>query len=154
MGDQVEHRRARVHWRIVSREPLRVPGERLWRVPSLAAPDPGLPPAPEQLGRYPAVELFVERARAVKADFALTTQNARAVAEACARLDGIPLAIELAAARLRALGVEQIAARLGDSFRLLGGGLMLEVLEHVFPGNAASRTGAREPAHVHVFLPH
>src|SRR5205823_2932735 len=66
--------------------------------------------------------LFVERARAVREDFAVTTANALALAQVCARLDGIPLAIELAAARVRVLPVEQIAGRLDDRFRLLTGG--------------------------------
>jgi non-specific serine/threonine protein kinase len=105
-----------------SRELLGVPGEAAWRVPSLAAPDPQrLPPRDELLG-YEALRLFVERARLAQADFAITDANATAVAEVCRRLDGLPLAIELAAARVTALSVEQIAARLDDRFRLLTGG--------------------------------
>jgi predicted ATPase len=105
-----------------SREPLRVNGEIAWRVPSLAVPDPlHLPPLIE-LQRNPAVELFVERARAVEPRFSPSQHNAAAVAEVCARLDGIPLALELAAARVSALPVSQLAARLDQRFRLLTGG--------------------------------
>jgi predicted ATPase/DNA-binding CsgD family transcriptional regulator len=105
-----------------SRESLSVPGESVYRVPPLAAPDPGDLPPIERFGDYDAVRLFVERARLTRPDFALTDQNAAAVAQVCRRLDGIPLAIELAAARVRILAVEQIAARLDDRFRLLSGG--------------------------------
>jgi non-specific serine/threonine protein kinase len=108
-----------------SREPLAIEGEATWRVPSLAFPD--LPRAhatlpARALAEYEAVRLFVERARVAMSAFALDQQNAPTVAQICARLDGIPLAIELAAARVRALSVEQIAARLDDRFRLLTGG--------------------------------
>lgn len=105
-----------------SREPLGVPGEVLWRLPMLPAPDLQALPAPERLADYAAVRLFVERARAVHPGFALTPENAPAVARIAQRLDGMPLAIELAAARARVLAVEQIAARLDDRFRLLTAG--------------------------------
>ena len=105
-----------------SRELLGVPGEAARRVPSLATPDPRHPPPPARLGRYEAVRLFVDRARLGRPGFVLTDQNAGPVAQVCARLDGLPLAIELAAARLRALPVEQLAGRLDDRFRLLTGG--------------------------------
>jgi predicted ATPase/class 3 adenylate cyclase/Tfp pilus assembly protein PilF/DNA-binding XRE family transcriptional regulator len=105
-----------------SREALEVAGETLYRVPSLTAPDPGHLPAPAQLPRYEAVRLFLERAQARRPEFALTTTNARAVAQICARLDGMPLAIELAAARVSVLPVEGIAVRLDDRFRLLTSG--------------------------------
>src|SRR6185295_1992191 len=91
-----------------SREPLSVEGEVTWRVPSLTLPD--------------ADCLFVERAQAALPAFRLTAQNASAVARICHRLDGIPLALELAAARVRALSVEQIASRLDDRLRLLASG--------------------------------
>jgi len=104
-----------------SREPLRISGEIAWRVPSLAVPDPlHLPPLSE-LQRNPAVQLFVERARAVEPRFSLSDHSA-AVAEVCARLDGIPLALELAAARVSVLPVSQLATRLDQRFRLLTGG--------------------------------
>jgi predicted ATPase/DNA-binding CsgD family transcriptional regulator/transcriptional regulator with XRE-family HTH domain len=105
-----------------SREPLRVAAEQTWRVPTLPVPDPHHPPRVEELPRYAAVRLFVERARAVQSDFQLTEHNGPAVAGVCARLGGLPLAIELAAARVRMLGPEQILERLDDAFALLVGG--------------------------------
>jgi len=110
-----------LHILVTSREVLGISGETTWRVPSLSLP-PKPPPPPESMDQYEAVGLFVERARAANTNFRLTAQNAAAVMEICARLDGIPLAIELAAARIRMLSVEQIAARLDDRFRLLTGG--------------------------------
>jgi predicted ATPase/DNA-binding SARP family transcriptional activator len=126
-----------------SREVLGVPGEVVWPVPPLAIPGdlghagPGgsywaVPGAdgeaeadgavPEALAGYDAVRLFCERAAAADPGFALDADNARTVAELCRRLDGLPLAIELAAARVRFLPVAEIAARLDDRFRLLTGG--------------------------------
>lgn len=105
-----------------SRVPLSVSGEMLWRVPSLSLPPPHRLPSLDDIHHCEAVRLFVERARSSEPTFALTTENAPAVAEVCRQLDGIPLAIELAAARTRVLAVEQIAARLLDRFRLLTGG--------------------------------
>ena len=105
-----------------SREPLGVPGETIWRVPSLSTPDPEHLPPHEALAQYEAVRLFAERAAAVQPGFRVTRNNAPAVAKVCHRLDGMPLAIELAAARVRAITVEQIAARLHDRFHLLTGG--------------------------------
>jgi predicted ATPase len=105
-----------------SREPLGVAGEVFFRVPTLATPDPHqLPPLDQVLG-YPAVQLFVERARTVQSAFEVTKTNAPPLAQVCARLDGIPLAIELAAARVRMLPLAKIAARLDDRFHLLTGG--------------------------------
>src|SRR5579859_2233985 len=104
-----------------SREPLGLTGESIYRVPSLtlpAADDPTL----AALERSESGRLFAERAAAVQPGFALTAANAPAVAQICQRLDGIPLALELAAARVRAMPPEQIAARLDDRFRLLTGG--------------------------------
>lgn len=105
-----------------SREGLGVAGEVLYRVPPLAAPDPHRLPPLDALAQYEAVRLFVDRAESVKPGFALTDQNAAAIAQICTRLDGIPLAIELAAARAKTLTPDQIAARLDDRFRLLTGG--------------------------------
>jgi predicted ATPase len=105
-----------------SREALGVEGETIFVVPPLSLPDPRRLPAVDGLSHYEAARLFVERARALRPSFALTEQNAVAVAQICHRLDGMPLAIELAAARVRVLSVEQIAKRLEDSFALLTGG--------------------------------
>jgi non-specific serine/threonine protein kinase len=111
----------RLHILATSREPLRVGPEVIWRVPALSLPEQNHWPLAVLTGSD-AVRLFVERAAVVRPGFALTADNAAAVAEICRRLDGIPLAIELAAARARVLAVEQIAARLDDRFRLLTGG--------------------------------
>ncbi len=105
-----------------SREMLGIPGESIWRVPPLSVPSPRHPPTLEHLTQYEAVRLFVERAVYSQQGFAVTNGNAPAVVQVCHRLDGIPLAIELAAARVKVLAVEQIAARLDDRFRLLTGG--------------------------------
>ncbi len=107
---------------VTSREPLGVPGETTWRVPSLSMPDPQQLPPHDQLVEFEAVRLFADRARSMRPEFLITANNARAVAQTCHQLDGMPLAIELAAARIRTLTVEQIAARLDDRFRLLTGG--------------------------------
>jgi non-specific serine/threonine protein kinase len=101
-----------------SREPLEVRGEVMFSLPALATPDPGAADLSALMG-VESVRLFVERARALQADFALTAAEAADVVEICRRLDGIPLALELAAARVAMLGVGQIRARLGDRFRLL-----------------------------------
>jgi predicted ATPase len=105
-----------------SREALGVAGEVRRRVPSLAVPDPDSLPSVGSLVDYDAIRLFTERARAVQNDFALTDRNATAVAQVCHRLDGIPLALELAAARVHVLSPEQIAVRLDNCLRLLTGG--------------------------------
>jgi non-specific serine/threonine protein kinase len=113
-----------------SREPLGIAGETVWRVPSLALPDAGDRASVEALTRAEAVRLFADRARASRPGFAVTAQNAAAVAELCRRVDGIPLALELAAARLRTLPVEEVAARLDDRFRLLTGGSRTALPRH------------------------
>jgi predicted ATPase/DNA-binding CsgD family transcriptional regulator len=113
-----------------SREALGIAGEVAWLVPSLSLPDLRRTPAVESLLSYGSAHLFVERAAAVKTDFTLTEQNAQAVARICYRLDGIPLAIELAAARVKVLSVEQIANRLDDSFGLLSGGSRTAMPHH------------------------
>src|SRR6516164_5850756 len=105
-----------------SREPLRVAAETVWQVPPLSLPEPGAAGAPEELGRYEAIRLFRDRAAAAVPGFALTPANLPAVAALCRSLDGVPLAIELAAAWVRVLSVEQIVARLDDRFRLLTSG--------------------------------
>jgi predicted ATPase/DNA-binding CsgD family transcriptional regulator len=103
-----------------SRGPLGVPGEITWRVPSLPVPSPQ--PAAERVTEYAAARLFVDRVRAAVPTFELNPQNAVAVAEVCQRLDGIPLALELAAARVGHLGVGGVVMRLDDHFRLLVSG--------------------------------
>jgi predicted ATPase/DNA-binding SARP family transcriptional activator len=100
---------------------LGVLGELVWRVPSLSLPEGSALPVAD-LAAYEAVQLFVERAQAARPRFALSERNAAAVLAVCRRLDGIPLALELAAARLAVLAVEQIALRLDDRFTLLSGG--------------------------------
>jgi predicted ATPase len=102
-----------------SREPLHVAGEVVFRVPSLDIPAPEQAPPPAELLRYAAVRLFVDRARAVAPGFLLDEANAADVARICTRLDGLPLALELAAGRLGALALAAIAARLDDRFRVL-----------------------------------
>ncbi|MEV6336093.1 protein kinase [Nocardia vinacea] len=102
-----------------SREPLGVGGELLLWVRPLTVPDPDRQPSLRSAARYDAVTLFVERAAAAVPGFALTEDNVAAVTEICRHLDGLPLAIELAAARLRALSPEQILARLTDRYALL-----------------------------------
>ena len=105
-----------------SREPLHTPGETTYHVLPLAVPSEQEVFTPEALLRYEAVHLFVDRATAAQPAFRITQQNAQAIAQICHRLDGIPLALELAAARVRALHVDRIAERLSDRFRLLTGG--------------------------------
>jgi predicted ATPase len=105
-----------------SREPLRIPGEVVFRVPSLDIPDPEQPGTPDDLLRYEAVRLFADRAASAAPGFALDEENAVDVARICFRLDGLPLALELAAGRLGALGPAAIAERLDDRFRLLRSG--------------------------------
>jgi predicted ATPase/class 3 adenylate cyclase len=105
-----------------SREALGISGEQTYRVPSLALPDRRQTQTPQTLSLYESVQLFIDRALLVRADFAITIQNARALASLCCHLDGIPLAIELAAARIRSLSVEEIDGRLDQRFRLLTGG--------------------------------
>jgi predicted ATPase/DNA-binding CsgD family transcriptional regulator len=105
-----------------SREPLGVPGEITWRVPSLRCPERERPVQIPSLSQYDAVVLFVERAHRARPSFAVNDANAPAIAEICHRLDGIPLAIELAAARCRQMSAERIATELDDRFRLLTGG--------------------------------
>ena len=104
-----------------SREALRVDGEVAWRVPSLDVPAPADTFAAESLLESEAAKLFVDRVGDVAQDFSLTDDNAATVAQICRRLDGIPLALEFAAARVAAMSVEDTAARLDDRFHLLTG---------------------------------
>lgn len=105
-----------------SREALGITGEFAYRVPSLKTPNPENLPPLEQLEKADSIRLFIERAATAKPGFTLTNTNAFSLAQICYRLDGIPLAIELAASRVKVLSPDQIAARLDDRFRLLTGG--------------------------------
>ena len=109
-----------LHVLATSRKPLQVPGEVVWPVPPLALPAASAPP--EQLHDYDAIRLFAQRAADASHAFRLDRETAPTVAEICRQLDGVPLAIELAAARVRTLPVRAIAARLDDRFRLLTAG--------------------------------
>ena len=111
-----------------SREPLAIAGESLAPVPPLALPAPGAAAAAAL--ELPAVRLFADRAAAASPGFAVDERTAPAVVEICRRLDGLPLAIELAAARLRSMPVEQLAERLDDRFRLLTGGSRAALPRH------------------------
>ncbi|MBM3216889.1 tetratricopeptide repeat protein [Candidatus Poribacteria bacterium] len=104
----------RVHVLVTSREPLGIAGEHIWRARPL--------PTPDQLSQYDAVRLFITRSRSVNPSFAVNDDNAPAVAQVCWRLDGIPLLIEIAAARMRTLSVQQIERLLDNRFQLLTGG--------------------------------
>jgi len=107
---------------VTSREALRVSGEHSYPVPPLALPNLTQLPSPESLSQYAAIELFIQRARAVKPDFRITNETAPAIAEICHRLDGLPLAIELAAARIKLLPPRAMLARLENRLEFLTGG--------------------------------
>ena len=113
---------------VTSREGLGIDGERILAVPSLAAPRADA--SPDEVAASDAARLFAERARALKADFEITRENAAAVAQVCRRLDGMPLAIELAAARVPAMNPAELAARLDSGFQLLAGGRRGKVERH------------------------
>ncbi|HEX6639790.1 MAG TPA: protein kinase [Thermoanaerobaculia bacterium] len=112
----------RVKALVTSRSPLRINGEREYAVPPLTTPPLDLPLAAEALAGYASVALFIERATAVKSDFLLTPENARAIAEICVHLDGLPLAIELAAARVKVLPPKAMLSRVENRLKLLSGG--------------------------------
>ena len=105
-----------------SRIPLGLYGEKEYLVPPLSLPDPERLPSLERLTRYEAVRLFIERAQDARSDFSVTNDNAATVAEICARLDGLPLAIELAAARVKVLSPQKMLDRLSDRLKLLARG--------------------------------
>lgn len=114
-----------------SREPLQVAGEQQFRVPPLTLPDPALPgTTAATIAASPAVQLFVARAQAVLPSFEITTTNATTAARICAKLGGIPLAIELAAARVHVLGLDQLLARLDDTFQVLTAGSRVAPTRH------------------------
>jgi predicted ATPase len=119
-----------LHVLATSREPVGIDGEVTWRVPSLKVPELDRAVRVADLEDNPAVRLFVERCWAAKPDFDLTERNAPAVAQICRRLDGIPLALELAAARTQALTAQQLARRLEQRFRLLTGGSRAALPRH------------------------
>ena len=111
-----------VHVLVTSRAPLRLAAEHVVPVPPLGVPDAASLPALEALSKYEAVQLFVDRAHAVAPSFSVTSENAPAVAELCVRLDGLPLAIELAASRVKLLPPQALLARLSRRLELLRGG--------------------------------
>ena len=111
-----------LHLLVSSREAFGIPGETPYRVPSLSIPKARGGHTAESILSYESACLFIERARAASPAFVVSDENAPAIAKICARLDGIPLALELAAARVKILRVEQVAERLDDRFRLLTGG--------------------------------
>jgi predicted ATPase/DNA-binding CsgD family transcriptional regulator len=110
-----------------SREPLSIEGETVWRVPSLSSPATDRPLSPDALLQFESARLFADRATAVRPGFVITATNTAAIARICHGLDGIPLALELAAARLSVLSTAQIAVRLDDSLGLLVGGYRASV---------------------------
>jgi predicted ATPase len=130
LADRILHAAPDIRILASSREALGIGGEVTYRVPSLDLPDLAHLPPIETLSQYEAVKLFIDRARSAVPSFSVTNENAPAVAQICHRLDGIPLAIELAAAKIRVLGVEQIAKRLDDRFRLLTGGSRTTLERH------------------------
>ena len=113
-----------------SREPLGITGETLWPVDPLALPPAGEPTDAEDALTYPAVRLLADRARAVRPGFAIDAGTAPGMVRICRALDGMPLAIELAAARLRTMSLDQLATRLDDRFRLLTGGSRMALPRH------------------------
>ena len=115
---------------VTSRERLRIMGELTYRVPSLTVPGTNEPLTPAAVAPYEGVRLFVDRAKLLRPDFDLTKENASSVASICARLDGMPLAIELAAPRLRSMSVEELSQRLAQRFALLTDGSPMALPRH------------------------
>jgi len=115
---------------VTSRERLAMAGELTYRVPSLTVPGPGDNSAPDALLAYEGVRLFVDRARLLRPHFSVTSENAASLASICHRLDGIPLAIELAAPRLRSMSVEELSQRLDQRFALLTDGSRTALPRH------------------------
>jgi len=130
MAEQILRTAADVRILASSREALGVAGEVTYRVPSLGLPDVNNLPSIESLSQYEAVKLFIDRATSAVPNFKVTNETAPSLAQVCQRLDGIPLAIELAAAKIRVLSLEQIAKRLDDRFRLLTGGRRTALERH------------------------
>ena len=121
LGDALLRACPDLHVLVTSREELNIDGEISYVVPSLSFPDPRQLPAVGELANFDAVRLFIERAGAASPGYSLSEGNARDISAICQRLDGIPLALELAAARVKLLSVEQISLRLKDNFQLLAG---------------------------------
>jgi predicted ATPase/DNA-binding XRE family transcriptional regulator len=130
LTDALLHACPDVHILATSREMLGVAGERALYLPSLPIPDTQAATSTEVALQNDAVRLFIERAQTITPQFALTNENVSAVVRVCQRLDGIPLAIELAAGRLKLLPVQQIADYIDDAFRLLTGGSRTAMLRH------------------------
>jgi non-specific serine/threonine protein kinase len=128
--DSLMRNSSELHILVTSREALSISGEMTYHVPSLNLPEPHTMPEVEFLAGYEAIRLFKERAGAGNPDFSLTYHNAAAVVQVCRHLDGIPLALELAAARIKVLQVGQLAAHLNDCFRLLNGGSRTALPRH------------------------
>jgi len=140
LADDLLHACPRLTILATSRESLAVAGERVYLVPTLSLPAEAAAD-PAALAGSEAVQLFCERALAALPAFALNPGNAAAIAHICRRLDGIPLAIELAATRLRALSVEQIAVRLDDRFRLLTAGSRTALPRHCASSDQMGHSG-------------
>lgn len=130
LADEILRRCRDVSVLATSRERLGITGERTYRVPSLTVPGMSEALTPHTVLRYEGVRLFVERAQFVRPDFALTAENTSSVASICSRLDGMPLLIELAAARLRSMGVDDLSERLDQRLALLTGGSRAALPRH------------------------
>lgn len=130
LADGLLRRCARLVILVTSREHLGVAGELTYRVPSLAVPDPQQETTPEAISSVESVRLFVDRARLQQPDFEITVFNAPVVAAVCRRLDGIALAIELAAPRVRSMSIEELRARLDERFRVLTEGSRTALARH------------------------
>jgi non-specific serine/threonine protein kinase len=122
LADTLLHACAKLAILASSREALAIDGERVYRVPPLSVPDPVRDVEPQQVAASEAARLFIERAQLHSRHFAVTEQNAAALASVCQRLDGMPLALELSAARVRSMSVEEVNQRLDRRFALLTGG--------------------------------
>jgi len=128
--DGIVRRSPDINMLVTSRERLGITGELTYRVPSLTVPGTNETLTPENVSPYEGVRLFIERAKLVRPDFVLTAENTSSVASICARLDGMPLAIELAAARLRSMSVDELSGRLDQRFALLTDGSRAALPRH------------------------
>jgi len=128
--DKIVRRSPDITVLVASRERLGITGELTYRVPSLTVPGTNETLTPETVSRYESARLFVDRAKLARSDFGLTAENASSIASICARLDGMPLAIELAAARLRSMSVDELSERLDQRFALLTDGSRAALPRH------------------------